>query len=198
MKRISWLLILLATALAGRPTDRATLALAAGGEFRTLVLSQAISDNLALLFDQFEKELVLCLEGEQRGADLHVTDFRMPHIYLSETGRVQAASCDQGPNSIGTWHNHPAPFLTLASASTEALARNCYLSRTDISDFRRRTRAMVSVVSCAPNVYAYWRRSDVSSVVGDVAILPPPRGQLVKTPIPNGETPSGLTKARAR
>jgi hypothetical protein len=197
VKRISWLLVLLATAIAGGPTDPSMLAAGSGG-FGALILEPAVSDNLALLFGQFDTELVLCLEGEHRGSDLYVTDFRMPHIYMSESGRVQAASCRPGPRSIGTWHNHPAPNLRMASTNPDYLARNCYLSRTDISDFRRRTDALVTVVSCAPHTYAFWRRGDVEQLTEEVVLLPPPDGQLVQSEIAIGARLHDLTKARSR
>ena len=88
--------------------------------------------------------------------------------------------------------------MRVASSSPDVLARNCYLSRTDISDFRRRTEAQVSVVSCAPQIYAYWRRGDVDPVEGDVALLPPPVGQLVHSEIADGRADGGLTQARGR
>ncbi len=171
---------------------------AARSQFRQLVLTAAVADNLALLFDQFETELVLCLEGERRGADLYITDFRMPHILTSETGRVQASSCKGSAKVVGTWHNHPAPRLGLISANPEAQSRNCYLSRTDIGDFRRRKNAEVTVVSCAPHTYAYWRRSDLDAAASDVALLPPPAGQLVRSQIGDARRASDLTQARAR
>jgi hypothetical protein len=166
--------------------------------FRNLVFEPKVSDNLALLFEKFDTELVLCLEGERRGLDLYITDFRMPHIFMSETGRVQAESCKLGPHSVGTWHNHPSPYTRIVNSSPDVQARNCYLSRTDITDFRRRAEAHVTVVSCAPQIYAYWLRGDVDSVVGEVALLPPPVGKLVHSKIQDGREDGGLTQARGR
>ncbi len=197
MKRVSWLLIVAVSAALTQPAGEHAYE-RASDHFRNLVLEPKVSDNLALLFENFDTELVLCLEGERRGADLVVTDFRMPHIFMSETGRVQAASCKQGPRSVGTWHNHPSPYMRMANSSPDVLARNCYLSRTDIIDFRRRKEARVSVVSCAPQIYAYWRRSDVEAAVGEVALLPPPLDQLIHSEILDGREDGGLTQARGR
>ena len=197
MKRVSWLLIVVASAAFTQPAGPDTNG-RADDYFRNLVFEPKVSDNLALLFQKFDTELVLCLEGERRGVDLYVTDFRMPHIFMSETGRVQAASCKLGPRSVGTWHNHPSPYMRVVNSSADVLARNCYLSRTDITDFRRRTEAQVTVVSCAPQIYAYWRRGDVNSVVGEVALLPPPVGQLVHSEIQDDRGDGGLTQARGR
>ncbi len=197
MKRLSWLLIVAASAAFTQPADPGATG-RANDYFRNLEFEPRVSDNLALLFEKFDTELVLCLEGERRGVDLVVTDFRMPHIFMSETGRVQAASCRLGPRSVGTWHNHPSPYMRVVKSRPDVLARNCYLSRTDITDFRRRSEALVTVVSCAPEVYAYWRRGDVDSVVGEVALLPPPVGQLVHAEIPDNREDGGLTQARGR
>ncbi len=195
MKRIAWLLIVCGSLVAGRPAGVGSLA--GGGEFRSLILAPKVSDNIALLFEQFDTELVLCLEGEWRGPDLHITDFRIPHILTSESGRVQAAACDAGVTTVGTWHNHPAPGYTLSRASSDLLSRNCYLSRTDIADFQRRSDAVVSIVSCAPDVYAYWKRGDVEAVTAEMALLPPPEGQLVWSEVLDGGAAS-LTQARGR
>lgn len=194
MKQIAVVLIVILSLAVSRPAGDG---LSGEASFHQLVFAPNVSDNIALLFGQFETELVLCLEGEWRGNDLHVTDFRMPHILSSESGRVQAAACKSGRNNVGTWHNHPAPTHQLAGASETALARNCYLSRTDIADFQRRSDASVTVVSCAPNVLAYWKRSDVESLSDDVALLPPPEGQLVYSDLPDGGA-AGLTQARER
>lgn len=193
MKRMSWLIVVAASVVLGHTAAGPDWT--ARGQFRHLVLSPAVADNLALLFDQFETELVLCLEGERRGADLHITDFRMPHILVSETGRVQASSCNGSSKVVGTWHNHPSPRLGLVSSNPEIQSRNCYLSRTDISDFRRRKSAEVTVVSCAPHTYAYWRRRDLDAVETDVALLPPPAGQLVRSEIGDKHRDSDLTQA---
>ncbi len=193
MKRTRWLIVVAASVALGHAAAGPDWT--ARGQFRRLVLSPAVADNLALLFDQFETELVLCLEGERRGADLHITDFRMPHILVSETGRVQASSCTGNSKVVGTWHNHPAPRLGLVAANPEIQSRNCYLSRTDITDFRRRKNAEVTVVSCAPHTYAYWRRSDLTAAETDVALLPPPAGQLVRSEIGDERRASELTQA---
>ena len=195
MKRISWLLIITFSLAVGRSAGVGSLA--GGGEFRDLVLDSKVADNLALLFAQFDTELVLCLEGELRGPDLHITDFRMPHILASESGRVQASACELRGNSVGTWHNHPAPPYKLSAAGSERLARNCYLSRTDLADFLRRDDAIVTVVSCAPDVYAYWKRDDVMTATSDAAMLLPPEGQLVHAELMDGAA-AGLTQARER
>jgi hypothetical protein len=181
----------------GRPAGEAS-GTPGRGLFRQLVLAPAVADNIALLYGQFETELVLCLEGEQQGADLVVTDFRMPHILASELGRVQASACRSRRQTVGTWHNHPAAPLGLSPASPVLQARNCYLSRTDILDFQRRKQAAVTVVSCGPRVFAYWWRSDVEAAGGDVSILPPPEGQLVLGEPTLAPAVSSLTQARRR
>lgn len=198
MKRICWLLICLTALGTGQPASFGPRASASMDGFQNVVLSPAVADNLALMFGNFDTELVLCLEGERRGADLYITDFRMPHILTSETGRVQAASCKPNRRTVGTWHNHPPSGLSLANASPEAHARNCYLSRTDISDFQRRHGALVSIVSCAPRTYAYWKHSDVDSIASDIALLLPPPGQLVQTQLWEDPRATALTQARER
>jgi len=196
VKGLRWLLILVVAAVVvgghsgadrGQPSA-----------FRQLVLEPEIADNLALLFRKFDTEFVVCLEGERRGADLYVTDFRFPHILLSETGRVQAAACKPNERAIGTWHNHPPPHISLAASDMAALTRNCYLSRTDIADFQRRESAAVTVVSCAPYTYAYWTRDDLVAVGEDVALLPPSAGQLVEGEARDDAHASDLTQARRR
>lgn len=196
MKKLSWLLVLVVLMTVERSADSRSHDATSQGTFRNLVVAPAVSDNLALLFSQFETELVLCLEGERRGADLYITDFRMPHILLSEQGRVQAAGCKSSSRSIGTWHNHPPPAPVFANSSSELLARNCYLSRTDIADFQRRATAQVTVVSCAPGIYAYWKRSDIADVVPEIALLTPPEQQLVHHELPRDGRSSNLTQAR--
>lgn len=195
MRQLRWLFVaLIAAIVGGQPTPRSD----GQAAFRHLVLEPKVSDNLALFFHKFDTELVLCLEGERRGPDLFVTDFRVPHVLVSEAGRVQAAACRFSERNIGTWHNHPAPRLSLTAAEDAALARNCYLSRTDISDFQRREAARVSVVACGPRIYAYWKREDVDTTGTDVALLPPPPGQLVQV---EGQLDAGagaLTQARRR
>lgn len=196
MRFLRWLLIvLLALGLGQHPGAEKR---SGGGAFRELIIESHVSDNLALFFHQFETELVLCLEGEQRGPDLYVTDFRVPHILVSESGRVQAAACKSNDRTVGTWHNHPAPRLSLSARNPESLARNCYLSRTDIADFQRRQTARVTVVACAPRIYAYWKRDDVSTAAEDVALLPPPEGQLIRAELADSSNASDLTQARTR
>ena len=198
MKKLCWLTVIAACLVAeGIAPFNAGLAVNRRG-FHNVVFSPDVEDNLALLFSQFDTELVLCLEGERRGSDLYVTDFRMPHILLSETGRVQAAGCRSDSKTVGTWHNHPPVGLTLAATSADALARNCYLSRTDINDFMRRSDALVTVVSCAPRTYAYWTRHDLEAEVNDAALLPPPDGQLVRGEARSDPHDTALTQARRR
>ena len=196
MKQICWVLV--ATISLALGDSGASERWSLGGGFRDLVIAPAVSDNLALLFSQFDTELVLCLEGERRGNDLYVTDFRMPHILVSEHGRVQASGCSRHPRVVGTWHNHPAPARSLVSSDSRHLTRNCYLSRTDIKDFRGREEALVSVVSCAPSVYAYWKREDVEALDDDIALLTPPDGQLIQYETWNDLDASRLTQARRR
>ncbi len=197
MKRIYWLVVLaVSSALAG--SSSVGRIQGADSELEQLVLSPSVADNVALFFSEFRTELVLCLEGEQHGNVLYVTDFRVPHILLSETGRVQAAGCKKGTGTVGTWHNHPTPGHKLAALSPESLARNCYLSRTDIRDFVRRTDAMVSVVSCGPRTYAYWWREDVEETDVDLALLPAPEGQLTRGEGTVERGSANLTQARSR
>ncbi len=198
MRYASWAMIFCVSLAAGEPAGHGTGGIAGWHSFEKLVLSPAVSDNIALLFHQFDTEVVLCLEGERRGNDLHITDFRMPHILVSEMGRVQAAGCKPSRKAVGTWHNHPAPGTSFATSNPEALARNCYLSRTDITDFRRRADALVTVVSCGPHTFAYWRRSDVALAAEDVAMLPPPQEQLVRSEIGRNLQENPLTQARKR
>ena len=198
MRYVSWLLIFCVSLAAGEPAGHGTSGIAGWHSFESLVLSPSVSDNIALLFDQFDTEVVLCLEGERRGNNLYITDFRMPHILISEMGRVQAAGCRPSRNAVGTWHNHPALGTSFATSSPEATARNCYLSRTDITDFQGRRNALISVVSCAPRTYAYWKRSDVESLSSDRGLLLPPPGQLVQTGLREDLPASGLTQARER
>jgi hypothetical protein len=99
---------------------------------------------------------------------------------------------------VGTWHNHPPLGTSFATSNPESHARNCYLSRTDIADFRRRSDALVTVVSCGPHTFAYWRRGDVASAAEDVAMLPPPQKQLVRSEIGRDLQESPLTQARER
>jgi hypothetical protein len=198
VKRIYWLLVIAASLAVGRPATFDVSGRPNPGAFRDLVVTPAVSDNLALLFSQFDTELVLCLEGEWRGPDLYITDFRMPHILVSETGRVQASGCKSNRRSVGTWHNHPAPGPTFAKAKAEVLARNCYLSRTDIADFRRRAEALVTVVSCAPHTFAFWSRADVEEAESEVALLPPPEGQLMHYTMQDELRAGPLTQARRR
>lgn len=199
MRRRLWLVLLMAL-IAGHPSGRSPEGAGSAPPrmFRNLVLSPSVSDNLALLFAQFDSELVLCLEGERRGPDLYITDFRMPHILISETGRVQASACKPDARSVGTWHNHPAPGVDLISSREVRVTENCYLSRTDIADFRRRSDAQVSMVSCGPRTYAYWTRADVATVSEDAALLPPPAGQLVRAQPGTEESVTDLTQARRR
>jgi hypothetical protein len=192
------MLIFFVSLAAGAPAGHGTRGIAGWHSFDELVLSPAVSDNIALMFEQFETEVVLCLEGKRRGNDLYITDFRMPHILLSETGRVQAAGCNPSRRAVGTWHNHPALATSFAASNPNTLARNCYLSRTDIADFRRRSDALVTVVSCGPHTFAYWRRSDVASAADDVAMLPAPQEQLVQSEIGRDLRENPLTQARER
>ena len=198
MKQICWTLVIFTAFSVGHPALFDASDRASRYDFSDLVFDQRVADNLALLFSQFDTELVLCLEGERRDSALHITDFRMPHILLSEPGRVQAAGCKSDSKTVGTWHNHPTVGVTLTASSAEALARNCYLSRTDIGDFVRRTSALITVVSCAPRTYAYWKRADVESVSDDVALLSPPSRQLVQDQLRDDPGASTLTQARAR
>jgi hypothetical protein len=198
VKYVSWLLIFCVSLFAGQPASLGASGTAGWAVFDRLVFSPAVSDNIALLFDEFDSELVLCLEGERRGTDLYITDFRMPHILVSELGRVQAAGCRSTRRSVGTWHNHPAFGMSFTNPSSSVLARNCYLSRTDIADFRRRTDALVTVVSCGPRTFAYWKRGDVAGAADDVAVLPPPEGQLVQSEIGGDLQDGALTQARKR
>jgi hypothetical protein len=198
VKYVSWVLIFSVSLAAGEPAGHDARGTVGWHSFDKLVLSPAVSDNIALMFEQFDTEVVLCLEGERRGNDLYITDFRMPHILVSETGRVQAAGCKPSRRAVGTWHNHPALATSFATSNPNTLARNCYLSRTDIADFLRRSDALITVVSCGPHTFAYWRRSDVASAADDVAMLPAPQEQLVRSEIGKDLRESPLTQARER
>lgn len=195
MKRTTWLFVLASSVVVVGPAPQ-PLEPAAPISARRLVLAPAVSDNLALFFSQFSTELVVCLEGHQEGDVLTITRFEVPHILISEPGRVQATGCASSPNLMGTWHNHPPTGLGMAATNEARLRKNCYLSRTDISDFRRRSDAIVSVVSCGPRTFAYWWRRDVEELTKPVALLPPPRGQLVQTFDPGQPPGGGLTQAR--
>lgn len=198
MRRIWWLIVIVVSMGVGQPTAVGTDTWGDADEIEQLVLAPSVADNVALLFTEFQRELVLCLEGERHGNTLYINDFRMPHILVSETGRVQAAGCRRGAETVGTWHNHPAPSFKLAAANPESLSRNCYLSRTDIRDFSRRKDALVSVVSCGPGTFAYWWRRDIGSSDLDVALLPPPEGQLVRAEASTNRGGGSLTQARSR
>lgn len=197
MKRLCWLLVVVAAFSVASSTRDHAVRLGSDRPIDNLIFTPTTADNLALLFSQFDTELVLCLEGEYRGSDLYVTDFRMPHILLSETGRVQAASCRTDSKTVGTWHNHPPVGLSLTATGPKTLARNCYLSRTDINDFLRRLDALVTVVSCAPHTYAYWTREDVEPGA-EIALLPAPEGQLVQGQAARDSGATALTQARRR
>jgi hypothetical protein len=54
------------------------------------------------------------------------------------------------------------------------------------------------VVSCGSRIFAYWKRSDVASAAEDVAMLPPPQAQLVRSEIGGHPQDSPLTQARKR
>lgn len=198
MRRFLLLVIFASCLTAGGHAGIDEFGVPSGTHVGSLVMAPAVSDNLALLFEKFDTELVLCLEGERRGADFYVTDFRMPHIYASETGRVQAASCDPSPAVLGTWHNHPAPGSIPGNSDARELERNCYLSLTDIDDFRRRTDALIAVVSCGPRTYAYWGRRDVDLLEDDAVALPAVRGQLVRSEREPDDPERRLTQARER
>lgn len=195
MRRTTWLITLGTCALIGGTTV-APADGDAGGPPSELSLEPSVADNLALLFSEFDRELVLCLEGKRDGSTLRITDFRMPHILLSEPGRVQATGCGSNLHIVGTWHNHPGSVSSLTSRSADALRRNCYLSRTDIADFLRRTDALVSVVACGPRTYAYWWRHDVDNLQDELTLLPPASGQLVYDRERGDEETGGLTQAR--
>lgn len=168
----------------------------AEGPLEQLVIDSAVEDNLALLFTQFRTELVLCLEGEREGSTLRVTDFHMPHILLSEPGRVQATGCGANRRVVGTWHNHPGSSPGFLADSDATVRGNCYLSRTDIGDFLRRTDARVSVVACGPRTYAYWWRRDVEDLPSDLTLLAPPAHQLAQGRVREDTEAGNLTQAR--
>ncbi|MDP2576363.1 MAG: hypothetical protein V3U38_01835 [Gemmatimonadota bacterium] len=198
MKRVYWLIILTVSLGFGRTTADVGGDLSDASTLEQLVLSPAVADNIALIFKEFQRELVLCLEGERRANTLYITDFRMPHILISETGRVQAAGCKHEAGTVGTWHNHPSLGLNFSGISPESHARNCYLSRTDIRDFIRRRDAVVSVVSCAPHTFAYWWRGDVADGEAEVALLAAPEGQLITSGVRTERRAGDLTQARSR
>ncbi len=154
---------------AGQP-----MSVSSAGVWSSLHFASDIEDNLALIFERFETEVILCLEGRTRGRWLEIVDFRMPHIRLSTPRSATSESCVQRGSFVGSWHNHPPdPW------EPRGHRHHCYLSPPDIGDFVRQTWAHVTVVACGPRTYAYWWREDVVPVADEALILWPIDGQLV-------------------
>lgn len=150
------------------------LRVARASGFRALVFDSEVEDNIALIFDRFETEVILCLEGRAHKQDLKIANFRMPHIRRSTVLGAASGSCPKGDRFIGTWHNHPPdPW------EPGGHRHNCYLSPADIRDFVKQEWALVAVVGCGPRTYAYWWRSDVVPVAARVRIVWPVKGQIV-------------------
>lgn len=142
--------------------------------FRDLAFDSEVADNLALIFDRFETEVILCLEGRAQRHDLKITSFRMPHIRRSTVLGASSGSCPRDERVIGLWHNHPADPWERGGHK-----HNCYLSPADIRDFVRQEWAVVTVVACGPRTYAYWWRSDVVPVADRARIVWPVKEQIV-------------------
>lgn len=145
-----------------------------GGIWRELVFAADLEDNLALVYERFETEVILCLEGRSRGRTLEIVDFRMPHIRRSTTRSAASESCARRGEFVGSWHNHPPdPW------EPRGHRHHCYLSPPDIEDFMRQVWAQVTVVACGPRSFAYWWRHDVAPVADSALILWPLESQLV-------------------
>ena len=63
MKRLCWLLVVIAAFSVASSTRDHAVRQANDRPFENLIFSATAADNLALLFSQFDTELVLCLEG---------------------------------------------------------------------------------------------------------------------------------------
>lgn len=144
--------------------------------FRALQLSPEVSDNLALIYEKFDTEVILCLEGETRGDVLEIVDFRIPHMVRSTPTGAAADTCLSDERFVANWHNHPSEF-----GPAREFTGNCYLSRSDMLDFLRDRDVMATLVACGPRTFAYWWKDDVAPYVNDKVILVPPEGQLVRS-----------------
>lgn len=145
-----------------------------GGAWSNLAFAADLEDNLALIYERFETEVILCLEGRSRARTLEIVDFRMPHIRKSTSRSAASESCAKRGRFVGSWHNHlPDPW------EPGGHRHHCYLSPLDIEDFMRQAWALVTVVACGPRSYAYWWREDVAPRADSALILWPLEGQLV-------------------
>lgn len=156
-------------------------------------MSRQLADNLALLFDKFERsEFILCLEGEVSAhGQLSLSDFRMPHIVRSHATSAAlspAGTCAQYERVIATLHTHPPTYPEDRGRESS----NCYLSRTDIVTWLEGTDYPYTAVLCGPRTWAVWHRSQVKP---KQVIAFPPEDQLHE---PEAEEISAAEASSAR
>lgn len=107
----------------------------------------SVSDNINLLYRNFEDEFVLCIEGQRYENTIALDDFRMPHHDLATPFDVDLkGSCDNAV-AIAFFHTHPDS--------------DCYLSRLDRKSFVEWSGLPFAIVMCGPSKAAWWHVNQV-------------------------------------
>jgi len=144
----------------------ATASMSPAQQRDTLNFDTGLLINLNLMYEQFETEYYLCIEGIMESRTLHLVDFRMPPHKTSTPSRVIVShGCDLYKNIVAVLHTH-----------VDDRWSSCYLSPSDTQNVLK-DNYIITIVQCGPTRYAWWFKSQVH------------RHRLM-TPIPYFPTPS--------
>jgi hypothetical protein len=119
----------------------------------TIYVDISVVDNAQILYEHFDAEYLLCLEGNQaRPHYIEIRDFRFAHIV--ETNRYHL-TFDRPchviyPNTITTLHNH----------RNGEPGHLCHLSHNDIEAFLSSPHSLMAV-QCGPRIWSFFPREYV-------------------------------------
>jgi hypothetical protein len=139
------------------------------GHPQHLSLSEPLLKKLTTLAAGLHREVILCLEGSSRGAQVVADDFLMPLPLWSTSNGTAAERCPEA--SVALWHNHPvAPDMPggempdgvrMARPDPVVHARGlCRLSKGDL-EVASHSRPPFMVVGVDGETWCWWSLEQV-------------------------------------
>lgn len=108
----------------------------------TIYLPQDLVEKTTVLFENSEKEWLVCLYGTE---DFHVTDYKIPYFVERTSEHIVRSPCNK-ESLIGTLHNH--------NSDDEY---SCYLSSDDVYSWGSSGYPLMGVI-CGEGEYAFYSK----------------------------------------